>query len=303
MADNKKLGELPKKPKAGIPRSKAALTSLLALAICLAVPPTSYAAKDRLFNVPSDVLFESAVKIAARDYKLDYANSEKLTFTFRTGASAASFGLNVTAVVQQLGPNQSRLALDMKNADSRQMFSWGAGGRVADQFFKSVEDDLQSNYPVKFEVELTKPVGATGLSFEDNFIGIAFSVERTSLAFAFRNKTDNPIKIDWNQWSYVDTGSASHKIIHKDTVFNSRDNQSPSTVPPTAGISDFVVPSENWQPSPVHGGLVTSELLASGAGSSAFVGRTFSLFMPIEVSGTTKNYFFTFTIKGVHKLN
>ena len=35
-------------------------------------------------------------------------------------------------------------------------------------------------------------------------LNAVFGVSRKGITFTLRNKTEGPLKIDWNQWSYVD---------------------------------------------------------------------------------------------------
>ena len=66
-----------------------------------------------------------------------------------------------------------------------------------------------------------------------------------SFTMSLNNKTDNPIKIDWNQVSYVDISGMSHRIIHSGVKYIGRENpQSPTIIPPTAKIADIVFPTD-----------------------------------------------------------
>jgi hypothetical protein len=77
-----------------------------------------------------------------------------------------------------------------------------------------------------------------------------------------------------------------------------RDRAQPSsTVPPTATIKDFVYPTDavirsgnDWE---------TPKLLPSAPLAAQLKGQSFSVFMPLEIDGVTKNYNFVFTISDV----
>ncbi len=270
--------------------------SVLLLAMLLA-PSAVAGTKSKSFDVPADVLYESAVQTAARNYSLASSDSAQQRFSFRTGASAASWGLEVRAWVEPASANSSRLVLDIQNSDSRQVFSWGAGGRMADKFFKDVEAAVASWHPVEYSFALVKPAESPALAFEDENLKIAFAVSRKAIGFSLTNKTDVPLKIDWNQLSYVDADGKSHTVFHKGVAYKDREAAlPPSVIPPTATLEDMVLPSDYSQWNDVGGGFHTSDLLPQAANASAYVGKTLSVFMPVELNNAVKNYLFSFKI-------
>jgi hypothetical protein len=69
-------------------------------------------------------------------------------------------------------------------------------------------------------------------------------------------------------------------------------------IPPEAMIEDAIVPSDHilytsgssggWSSRPLFPALVETDL---------YIGKTFSVFMPLELEGSVKNYSFTFRIE------
>jgi len=257
--------------------------------------------KSQTFDVPADVLYESAVHTAAQTYKLVSSDSSHEAFSFRTGASASSWGLEVAASVNALSEISSRLVLDIQNSDPNQVFSWGAGGRMADKFFKEVTSVLASWCPIDYTFVLVKPRQTDGLLFEDEGLKVRFSVSRKAVNFSLTNQTDSAIRIDWNQVSYVDVDGKSHKVFHRGITYKDRDaSLPPSIVPPNATFEDVVLPSDYSQSSDVEGGYFEQDLLPQAAGATSYVGKTISVFAPIEVSGSVKSYLFTLKITDAH---
>jgi len=180
---------------------------------------------------------------------------------------------------------------------------------------------ISGEYPVKYVIVMEKPEQSELLSFADSFIDIKFyfpfSYDRIS--FALRNKTTSPIKIDWNQISYVDTERESHKIVHSGIKYIDRNkSQSPTVIPPTAKVEDILIPSDYiyWQEKPTASGLSdilqllrkpeklvagwrVKHFFPTGPKAKSYKGKTFSIFMPLEINGKVKNYFFTFKIKDI----
>jgi hypothetical protein len=274
------------------------ILALVMLGMLMVPVSASAGSKNKTFNVPADVLYESAVQTAANTEKLTSSDEGHKRFSFRTGASMSSWGLIVNAVVREQSGNSSELVLDIQNSDSRQMYSWGAGGRVADDFFKKVEIALGSWRTVAYSLQMTKPVNSDELSFEDDFLKVHFTLSRKGVNFSIKNKTDDPIKIDWNQWSYVDTDGKSHRVFHSGIKFTDKESSlAPSVIPPTAMFEDVVCPSDHAKFSEIGGGYQFVDLLPQSSSATEFVGKTISLFMPLELHNSVKNYFFSFKIK------
>ncbi|HLG16110.1 MAG TPA: hypothetical protein VJH03_16625 [Blastocatellia bacterium] len=149
---------------------------------------------------------------------------------------------------------------------------------------------------------MTKPADSPENRFEDEFIRIEFTIDRQRLAFTLLNKTDNPIKIRWNEAAYVDASNQSHKVMHSGIGYSQRNSELPPTlVAPSAEIIDVVVPVDyvNWlrwsvfkQPRIVADYFPKPD---SKEGAS-FDGKSFRVFMPVEIGGSITNYQFTFSI-------
>jgi hypothetical protein len=138
---------------------------------------------------------------------------------------------------------------------------------------------------------LEKPVPSADLTFHDEVMKIQFSFEGEGLGFTLSNETDGPLKIDWNQLSYVDSEGTAHKVIHQGVRLIQRDQpMSPTTLPPGAKLKEFVYPADmvknlgtEWEMPPI-------------LSADRVQGTRLSLYMPIDQNGTTKNYNFVFKL-------
>jgi hypothetical protein len=118
------------------------------------------------------------------------------------------------------------------------------------------------------------------------------------VAFTLLNKTDNPIKVDWNQVSFVDDSGSAHKVIHQGIRLIQRDEPMvATTVPPGAKVSDYMYPSDLVLR--LGGDWVTPPLLPKGERAAAMRGKKLSVFLPLEINGAAKNYSFESVIKDV----
>ncbi len=155
-------------------------------------------------------------------------------------------------------------------------------------------------YPASYKVSMVKPKASNDLSFEDMFLRIDFRFSKTAISFTIKSKSDNPIKIDWNQMSYVGSESKSHRIIHSQIKFVEKEKpQTPTIIPPQAIIDDAIIPLDNVRYSEPGRAWVEDELFPDAPAGKALKGNTFGVFMPLDINGQIKNYFFTFRIDDV----
>jgi len=144
---------------------------------------------------------------------------------------------------------------------------------------------------------MSKPKENRDLHYEDEIIDITFAVTREQIGFDLRNKSEQPVSIDWNSTSYVDVSGNSHRVMHAGVKYADRDkSQPPSIVPPTARLKDTIHPTDYVDFSK-NFGWSTNSLFPRAPEAAHFDGKAFSVFMPLQVEGKIKNYLFTFTIE------
>jgi hypothetical protein len=87
-------------------------------------------------------------------------------------------------------------------------------------------------------------------------------------------------------------------VFHSGIKFTDKESSlAPSVIPPTATFEDVVCPSDHAKFSETGGGYQFLDLLPQSQSATEFVGKTISLFMPMELHNSVKNYFFSFKIK------
>jgi hypothetical protein len=147
---------------------------------------------------------------------------------------------------------------------------------------------------------MTSPKASNGLIFSDDETAASFKISSKEFAFAISNKTREPIKIDWNQVSYVDALGKAHKIIHEGVKYTDKGQPQPiTTVPPGAFVNDVIIPVDSVYFSEGPGVWEVAPLFPGGQVAKTYEGATVSAFMPLEVNGTVKNYDFVFKITSV----
>jgi len=150
-------------------------------------------------------------------------------------------------------------------------------------------------YPVSFKTAIIKPVSSDSMAFQDDAINVTFALDKTSLEFVLLNKSDGPIKIDWNLVSFVEFDGTAQSVIHNGIKLVDRTNpKAPTMVPPRAKITDAIVPVNNIELTDNQ--WVTGPILPQGPVGSKLGGMEFSVYMPLDIAGTVKNYNFVFKI-------
>lgn len=160
---------------------------------------------------------------------------------------------------------------------------------------------VKPNY--KYVFRLAKPLESASNVFEDERLRIAFDLSRIVFGFTVRNKTEEPLKINWNEAAYVDPDRQSHKIMHSGVRFIERDAaQLPTIVPPGAELTDLLIPTDyvEWESgySRFSTGWKTREMFPKPEQGQRFDGRSLSIFLPIQTGDSVAhNYNFTFSIE------
>lgn len=152
-----------------------------------------------------------------------------------------------------------------------------------------------------------------GLKFSDDVVDISWWLSAKSMNFELYNKSDNPIKIIWDDVIYVDQDGKSNKTIHEGVMFiNSHSSQPPTTIAGGSKVIDRIVPSDNlYYVSGYNSGWREKSLLPSGyykrEGASIpgekLIGKEIKVLIPIEMEGEVINYTFVFNIDNFRMSN
>jgi hypothetical protein len=208
-------------------------------------------------------------------------------------------------VVSKKGPQPAVVSAD-PNASSQVhvLHSFAAGAHIKMKFeiadLKADGDTLAlafkyayGEYPLTYKIALSKPTASDNLLFTDDNINLVFVPSKTSLDFVLQNKGDAPITV-----SFVSPAGLAQGVIHNGIKLADRTApKAPSMVPPRAKVNDVIIPVENVEL--VETDWITHSLLPAGPLGRDSAGQEFSVFMPLDIGGTTKNYNFVFKIVSV----
>ena len=154
--------------------------------------------------------------------------------------------------------------------------------------------------PYQFITSITSPKESSTLAYSDEFFSISFVIERTQINFTINNLTDVGIKINWDDLAFIDTSKRSMRVVHAGIKLRRLDEpQMPTTVPPHSSINDVLIPSNNISWGKDYS--ITYPLFyfygPIAKAKQVYVGKEFSVYMPLEIKGQKKEYVFRFKIE------
>lgn len=158
--------------------------------------------------------------------------------------------------------------------------------------------------------------------FEDSLVRILWLADGKQIIFSIENKTDNTIKIPWDDAAYVDEDNHSHRVIHSGVKYDDRANpQPPSVIVRRGVIEDFVFPtdylqfvpeSENNAPywieqsffmySEKHDITEQTTPETNGkfkAAANENIGKSCQVLLPMQIDSIVHEYIFTFNVSNV----
>lgn len=155
-------------------------------------------------------------------------------------------------------------------------------------------------------------------SFEDELVKVLWVINSRNIAFSLQNKTDNSIRILWDEGAFIDEFGSSHRIIHSGVKYTDRNQtQSPSIIARQAYIEDIVLPSNyvewnnvinQWIEKPLLPDFDIHSNYSVGKYSSfeefertakSKVDKTIQVLLPLQIENVVNDYIFTFEVSSV----
>lgn len=153
------------------------------------------------------------------------------------------------------------------------------------------------------------------MHFEDSVISVDFTIGQKQVAFAMKNKTQNTVKIIWDETLFIKFDNPG-KVMHSGVKYNERNSsQPPSVIPGGTVHEDVIIPTDNiyWRDGYYSSGysrpggweerdlFATQDLNKPDIKNAilASKGLEFRVFMPLQVNGVNKEYNFKFKILNV----
>ncbi len=144
--------------------------------------------------------------------------------------------------------------------------------------------------------------------YEDGLVRIVWIPTASEVSFELTNKTEQPLKIIWEEAAFIDDSGESHRVVHSGVDYESVKDPQPSTVINEKGsYADAVFPAGYYH---YIGGTLHKDPLYPNVSVSrkgdkleekgqSFIGKTFHVLLPLEIDGVVNKYVFSFTVVDV----
>jgi len=148
---------------------------------------------------------------------------------------------------------------------------------------------------------LLRPIASAELQFQDKIVAISFAVQEQWFQIDLKNTSSSPITIHWEQSEYTDVYTRGHRLMHSGIHYQNRNNPIPSQlVQPGKSIHQTIIPISNVFLQDTSKGYQIKPLFKiekdMGAGLK---GKTFNIFIPVEINRQIIPYNFTIEIQDV----
>ena len=137
-----------------------------------------------------------------------------------------------------------------------------------------------------------EPIDTKKFENEDQSILIQYNpdIVESGLSVQLKNKSDKPLRIIWDDSTYIRPGNTTQKIFHSGIKIIDRSNSQPSTtIPPQSILEETLVPidgvswgNNNWEYNPLCG---TRSIYTHELDDSACMGKIFGFYITYEING------------------
>lgn len=151
--------------------------------------------------------------------------------------------------------------------------------------------------------------GVTKYRFEDRLVSVTIFALSDRIGFNVENKTDNSVRLIWNDAAFVDIAGKSQPIMHEGIKYTDcAGNKTPSVIVRRGALADAAIPCGNvsfgyssWVVSPLlpHDRLLAADTTNSLSHYREHVGKTVSLLLPLQIEDVVNDYLFTFRVDSV----
>jgi len=159
------------------------------------------------------------------------------------------------------------------------------------------------------KTELLTP-GKDTMVYEDNFTLIGWNNSTTSMEFVLYNKTEQSMKILWDESVYVNVDGVNNRVMHSGIKFIDRNGpQPPSVIIRKGKWEDTLVPVDNvewlegsskWHAKPLfHSSQRGGTIEDFQKSVDPLIGKTVQVLLALEIAGFVNDYIFTFRIDQV----
>jgi hypothetical protein len=162
---------------------------------------------------------------------------------------------------------------------------------------------LEKAVHYRLTFRLISPALSEDLRYRDRIVSVAFTVGERQFEMNLENLTRKDLKILWDRTEYTDFVNRQHRLMHSGVRPQDRNNPvAPQAVPAGGSLQQAVMPTSAIVYSREKKAYETKPLFPLDSDTAlALKGRTFYLFLPIEMDRQIIPYNFKFQITDVIK--
>lgn len=144
------------------------------------------------------------------------------------------------------------------------------------------------------------PVDAKEFKYEDRNIQVVYTpvTFESGVPVIFVNKTDKPIKVIWDETSFINPSGWSEKVIHEGVKIIDRNApMAPSMIPPKASLVDSVTPTSrifwsgsSWAYLMICGEQKLIPFQGYEQKDEECLGKSYGLFVTYEIDGKKNSF-------------
>ena len=150
--------------------------------------------------------------------------------------------------------------------------------------------------------KITEKNAENNYLYEDNYLNCVIGAMEKEIIFFIQNKTDYTMKVIWDEAAFISPSGSTQRVIHSGVVLKDRSQpQAPSVIPSQSVLRDAITPSENIRFSSVAGEWIVDPIIPKLKTKGQYSdGTTFSVLIPVQISGVTNEYIFVFELNWVY---
>lgn len=162
--------------------------------------------------------------------------------------------------------------------------------------FSSILSKVEkSSNPSKGKITIVDDKGRTKYNYEDNFINITIYGTSEKFSFSLKNKSDNSIKIIWDDAAFVDYSGNTSRIMHSGIKYSQKEASQPSSIIiKGATLDDVACPTANVYYSTALKDWVTKSMYPQ---YNTYGEKQVKLMLPIQIKDIVNEYIFVFDLK------
>lgn len=155
----------------------------------------------------------------------------------------------------------------------------------------------------RYQAPVADTLDVVRYAYEDDLFRSIWSATEAGVNLTLYNKSEEPLKIDWERVNYQDVDGIDHRVLVSGTKLSEINAAQPPTVIPVRGnITETLFSADHIYKSST--GILARRPLwpIDFTEAQRYKGKSVRLIIPFTVDGLSSQYEFVFTIKNVRQV-